>query len=272
MLRYGDIALVKNTGNTENDGARLGNISNFESTIINQLLIMLVLKKAKKILMLSLVCVAGIAIANSCTHEPYALPETKRSVAAGICFERDILPIFQSNCAKSGCHDAGSHEEGYTLNSYANIVRKGIVPGNAAASKIWETVAIAARSSESFMPKDGNPLTAVQLDLIKRWIVAGAVDSGDCSSSGCDTSLFTYSGAVAPIMETYCIGCHSSASAPGGDLTNYAAVRQSAVNGNLIGAISHSTGFSFMPSGGDKLEDCKITQIKKWVAAGGLNN
>lgn len=233
---------------------------------------MLILSKVKTLIMPAAIAISAALIITSCTHDPYILPDTNRTTAAGICFERDILPIFQSNCAKSGCHDAASHEEGYVLDNYANIVRKGIVPGNAAASKIWETVAIASRSSESFMPKDGNPLTTAQLDLIKRWIVAGAVDSGDCASSGCDTTLFTYSGAVAPIMQNYCIGCHSSASAPGGDLTNYSAVRESAVNGRLIGAISHTTGFSFMPSGGDKLEDCKITQIKKWVAAGGLNN
>ena len=32
-----------------------------------------------------------------------------------LCFERDILPIFISNCAKSGCHDASSHQEGFVV-------------------------------------------------------------------------------------------------------------------------------------------------------------
>ena len=233
---------------------------------------MVILRKAQKILIPLFIALSVGVFIDSCTHEPYVLPQTNRTTAAGICFERDILPVFQSNCAKSGCHDAATHEDGYELNSYANIVKKGIVPGNPAASKIWESIALKPQSSEDFMPKDGSPLTAVQLDMIKRWITAGAVDSGDCASTGCDSTVFTYSGAVAPVMQTYCIGCHSSASAPGGDLTNYAAVKQSAVDGRMIGAISHTTGFSFMPSGGNKLDDCTIAKIKKWVAAGAPNN
>ena len=47
-----------------------------------------------------------------------------------VCFEGEILPIFQTSCAKSGCHDAGTHEEGYVLDSYQNITKNGIKPGN----------------------------------------------------------------------------------------------------------------------------------------------
>src|ERR1043165_3349153 len=61
-----------------------------------------------------------------------------------LCFERDILPIFLSNCAKSGCHDAASHEEGYILDSYNNIMNTGdddgIVPFDAYESEIYEAI------------------------------------------------------------------------------------------------------------------------------------
>src|SRR5574338_1681777 len=59
------------------------------------------------------------------------------NTGTGICFESQILPLFQSNCAKSGCHDALSAKEGFILDNYANIVRKGIQPGNASESKIF---------------------------------------------------------------------------------------------------------------------------------------
>ena len=54
-----------------------------------------------------------------------------------ICFESEILPIFLSNCAKSGCHDAASHEEGYVFDSY-NGIMKGIKPGDPNDSEIFE--------------------------------------------------------------------------------------------------------------------------------------
>ncbi len=57
-----------------------------------------------------------------------------------ICFERDILPIFLSNCAMSGCHDAQSREGGYVLTSYETITAKGIVPYQPNKSEIYKVL------------------------------------------------------------------------------------------------------------------------------------
>ncbi len=207
---------------------------------------------------------------NSCVHQPYVMPVSQQTGDPDICFERDILPIFQSNCAKSGCHDVSSHEDGYVLNNYANIMKKGIVPGNPAASKIYKSITVA--SGEDFMPRNAPALSASAVLLIKKWIEGGAIDSGACSTSSCDTTAFTYSGTIAPMMQTYCTGCHNNPSAAGGSLADYASVREATVNGSLIGDISHTTGYNAMPKGGSKLLDCQITQVKKWLAAGAPNN
>lgn len=210
-----------------------------------------------------------ISAINSCVHAPYVLPQNQRTYDSGICFERDVLPIFISNCAKSGCHDANSGESEYVLDNYQNITRKGIVPGNPAASKIWESITIG--SEEGKMPQGAPGLTTAQLDVIKRWITAGAVDGGACTSS-CDSNNFTYSGAIAPLMNLYCVGCHNTASAPGGSLADYVSVRNAAVNGRLIGNIRHLPGYNAMPPGGLQLSDCEVAQVTKWVAAGAPNN
>ncbi len=226
------------------------------------------IRKAIEVLAFTLlVVVAGM---NACVHAPYVLPTTQRTNDPAICFERDILPIFVSNCAKSGCHDAQSHKSGYQLDSYAGIIKKGIVPGNAAASSIWESIAITADEDEK-MPQNAPPLSTAQLDLIKRWIAYGAVDGGACTST-CDTGSFTYSGVIAPMMQSYCVGCHSSSAAAGGSLADYSSVKNAAVNGRLIGNISHLPGYNPMPSASLQLSDCQVTQVKKWVAAGALNN
>ncbi len=213
---------------------------------------------------------SGTIIINSCSHQPYVLPMNLRTGDPTICFERDILPIFQSNCAKSGCHDAGSGKSGYKLDTYSDIISKGIVPGNPAASKIWESVSMHT-FNVTFMPIDAPSLTGTELELIQRWIATGAIDSGACTITPCDTTNITYSGTIAPIMQSNCTGCHFSSSSTGGSLANYASVQNAAVNGRLIGDISHLTGYNAMPLGG-KLQDCQIIQIKKWVAAGAPNN
>ena len=213
----------------------------------------------------------GIVITNSCTHQPYVLPANMRTGDPNICFERDILPIFQSNCAKSGCHNAESHKGGYILDTYQDVVGKGIVPGNPAASKIWESISMKIFNVE-VMPVGAPALSASELSEIREWIATGAIDSGACYTNLCDTNAFTYSGTIANIMQLHCTGCHNSASAPGGNLVDYNDVMNAAVNGRLIGDVSHLVGYNAMPSGGTMLEGCEITQIKKWVAAGAPNN
>src|SRR5688500_13456166 len=39
-----------------------------------------------------------------------------------VYFDMVILPILKSNCAKSGCHDAITHQEGIILDSYENVM------------------------------------------------------------------------------------------------------------------------------------------------------
>lgn len=98
------------------------------------------------------------------------------------------------------------------------------------------------------------------------------VPGGNCA----DTTVVTYAGGVQPILSQYCYSCHSNASAAsmGGSvkLQDYADVKTVASNGKLLGTVSHASGFSPMPKGGNKMNNCYIVVIKKWIAAGALNN
>jgi hypothetical protein len=88
----------------------------------------------------------------------------------------------------------------------------------------------------------------------------------------CDTITVTYSATIAPILTTNCNGCHSTASASGGViLDTHSQASTYALSGKLYGVVSHTSG-SPMPKGGAKIDDCSIAKIKKWAAAGALNN
>lgn len=89
----------------------------------------------------------------------------------------------------------------------------------------------------------------------------------------CDTTSFTFSKNIQPILTQSCTSCHSKGNESGAvNLDNYASVAQSAKNGSLYGSMSHANGFSKMPKNAAKLSDCKILLVKKWIDAGALNN
>lgn len=203
----------------------------------------------------------------SCKHGSQQ-PDPPVGTVDNICFERDILPIFQSNCAMSGCHDATTQADGVQLTSYSTIMNTGeIEPGKPNKSEAYEEII------DGKMPPYGyTPLSQAQKDLLYQWIAEGAKNGVDCPST-CDSNTFTYSGAVSKIMAQRCVGCHSAANASGGiDLSSHAAVKAQATRGALMGSIQGKAPWKFMPQGGNSLSDCEIAQIRKWIDAGTPND
>ncbi len=89
----------------------------------------------------------------------------------------------------------------------------------------------------------------------------------------CDTTAVTYSLAIAPIMQQFCNTCHSAGAPSGGVVTdNYQGLSVVANNGILWKAVNHETGATPMPQGGNKLSDCNLLKIKKWIDQGSPNN
>jgi hypothetical protein len=95
-------------------------------------------------------------------------------------------------------------------------------------------------------------------------------------STQCDTVNFTFSNAVNPILQNNCLACHgnNSAGAYGGNikLEKYDDVKARVDDHRLIGSIAHEAGYFPMPMGASKLDNCKITTVKKWADSGAPNN
>jgi Planctomycete cytochrome C len=191
-----------------------------------------------------------------------------------VYFAKDLLPILKSNCAKSGCHDAITHEEDIILDTYQNVIASGIVtPYDLNSSALFEV--ITETDPDKRMPQPPNQrLTADQITLISKWILQGAKDlTCDETAGQCDTTNVTYSGFVAPLLTTYCVGCHSGGAPSGNILLNsHAGVQAVALNGRLMGAVTWSNGYQQMPKGSGKLSDCNISKIKAWITNGAQNN
>lgn len=229
---------------------------------------------------IGLLVFSGFIILAGCKHKPPTpVPAANNNggngggnnVDTGICFTRDILPIFTSNCARAGCHDAVSRQNGFQFTDYNSIIAKEFVPGNAEETELYEKIT-EDKADKRMPPPPWQPLKAEQIALVKRWIDEGAKNTTGCGSA-CDTNNFTYAANIQPILDKNCIGCHNGASAPKGIQLNSYTGTMAAVNSNrLLGAIKHLPGFIAMPYNTAKLTDCEIRQIEKWVQSGALNN
>jgi len=93
------------------------------------------------------------------------------------------------------------------------------------------------------------------------------------TGTNCDTTgVISYASAIAPIMVQNCNVCHSGANPQGSIITSdYANLSVIAKSGQLWAAVNHENGIA-MPQGGDKLPQCDLTKIKKWVDSGSPNN
>src|SRR5438128_5636971 len=99
-----------------------------------------------------------------------------RSAAAGgqpVQFSRDILPLLSQNCFQCHGPDEKARKAKLRLDTQDGA-RKVVVPGKRADSELVRR--IAAEDPEERMPplKSGRKLTALQKELLARWIDQGA--------------------------------------------------------------------------------------------------
>ncbi len=95
-------------------------------------------------------------------------------------FEADIAPIFQKHCA--GCHAGDDAEGGFAVDSIAGLMAGGeqgvaVTPGSASSSRLW--LMVSGKLEPQMPPKDEDPLSEDQLQLIAAWIEQGAKVSDD---------------------------------------------------------------------------------------------
>lgn len=189
---------------------------------------------------------------------------TTAAVSDTVCFNSDILPLYVSYCGSAGCHDATTHKESVITTDYGHIMN-GIKAKNSSNSRYYTII------NNGMPPKGSAPMTTTQIALIKKWIDQGALNT-QCINV-CDTTTYTYSGAIQTILANNCGGCHGTM--PGSlnvYLGDYASAK-TYINANktlFLNAINYSTTLSAiqkMPPSA-KMVDCKIIQIQKWIQNG----
>ena len=89
-------------------------------------------------------------------------------------FSREVVPILRI-CAR--CHNADLAEGGLRLDSRAGLRKggnsgKAVVPGDATASLLFRR--LTDTDPLRRMPQIRDPLSQEQIDIVRRWIDAGA--------------------------------------------------------------------------------------------------
>ena len=102
--------------------------------------------------------------------------------AAGVSFSKDIAPLLLKNC--QACHGASDAKGGFQLGSYTALMKPGdsgsasITPGKPDDSEVLRLISVQDKGER--MPKDGDPLPADKIALVRKWIEEGAkYDSTD---------------------------------------------------------------------------------------------
>jgi hypothetical protein len=98
--------------------------------------------------------------------------------SAGVVdFATQILPVIEARCVR--CHGEAKQKAGLRLDTRAAALAGSafgatpvLVPGDAAASVLWQR--IAHEDEEERMPPSGDGLTAEELDAFRQWIDAGS--------------------------------------------------------------------------------------------------
>ncbi|MDZ4850408.1 MAG: DUF1549 domain-containing protein [Pirellulaceae bacterium] len=139
---------------------------------------MLASETARRVLTIRFIALASMFLAASGSIEAL---ESDRPVS----FQRDILPIFRANCF--GCHQGALKQGDYRMTDFAAMIRGGestepaIVPNKSSESHLLQEITPVDGKAE--MPKKRPPLKTEEIELIRQWIDAGAVNDSTAVTS-----------------------------------------------------------------------------------------
>src|SRR6185503_16015140 len=106
------------------------------------------------------------------------LPSLARAEAPS--FQREVAPLLLSNCL--ACHGPKKAEGGYRIDTFERVTSAGDSTSPGFHAKDLEGSEafrrITSADVKERMPLEGDPLPAEQIELLKKWIEAGAPFDG----------------------------------------------------------------------------------------------
>ena len=216
--------------------------------------------------------------------------------ADAVSFVKDVLPIFVARCSNCHIRDA---KKGFSMATFASLMKGSedgtvFTPGKASGSRLMDAL------ESGDMPRGGGPLKPEEMQVIAKWIDAGAKFDGPTQqtplaslvtptnlpaqpalavsmASGNETVQFVRD--LAPTVVATCTGCHGGMRPAGRlDLTTFSSLLKGGDGGAIIvpGKPAESllvkklrgTAGDRMPLRKEPLEDELIKKFEAWIADG----
>jgi hypothetical protein len=114
---------------------------------------------------------ASIMLLSGCYKDETVIIETGEEVTREVSFAQDLIPIFNSSCNSSGCHNAGGKAPDLSaVNAYSSLTNGGYINTSSPEYSelyLWMT------------GKNGTPMPPSGIDpdynsLVLAWIKQGA--------------------------------------------------------------------------------------------------
>ncbi len=105
--------------------------------------------------------------------------DTVRGAAPAVDYAKEIKPLLRDHCYS--CHGALKQNNGLRLDT-ADLMKRGGKHGPAIARKPEQSlllVKVSASDASERMPREADPLKPAQIELLRRWIAAGATAPKD---------------------------------------------------------------------------------------------
>ncbi|MFZ4764526.1 MAG: DUF1549 domain-containing protein [Roseimicrobium sp.] len=117
-------------------------------------------------------CVATLLVATS-----LAAQNAATSASAKVDFTKDVQTLLETKCLE--CHNPAKVKGELLMDTLANLAKGGesgpaIVPGQPDKSEAIKRILL-PKGHDDIMPPKVGPLTAQEVDILKRWVAEGAV-------------------------------------------------------------------------------------------------
>jgi mono/diheme cytochrome c family protein len=115
--------------------------------------------------------------------DPRLLPAP---ASKSVDFSRDVKPVLERSCIK--CHGAAKAKNGFRLDERSRALAGGddgvdIVPEDSGKSRLVHFISRTVKDFEMPPPGKGDPLTAEEIGVIRRWIDDGAKWDGSSAAA-----------------------------------------------------------------------------------------
>ena len=113
----------------------------------------------------NLIGIILVFILTGCQHDSIIAPKLM-----GVSFAKDILPIMNSSCNYSGCHNSKNYSN-FPLESYSDVINYGqVIAFKPVGSNLYDVL------TNGYMPR-GDTLLPERRKQIYDWIANGALNN-----------------------------------------------------------------------------------------------